>query len=201
MQGHGGPASRPELGLDWAQWLDTQRRNPVWVGLASRHLPSPRWSNDDRVEVVSEAFARLVYVVARGDRVKNPGGWIHQTIVRLCIDCRRRAQSGLEVEADQETIADPAPATFPGDGLAWDLFVALDDLVARGVVSDQSRLLFRLHYEHGVEEAELARQLGVTRASVCDRLRRVRRHLVGHPRLRGLDEHGECTDGHCDGAS
>lgn len=197
MRDDGGPAWRPEPGVDWVRWLEDQHKDPRWLRLARRHLPPPRWSDDDRVEVVSEAFARLLYVLGRGDRVENPGGWIHQTVVRLCIDCKRRAHVGLDAEADQEAIADPVPGPLPGESLVWDLFVALDDLVSRGIVSDESRVLFRLHYEHGIEEAELARQLGVTRAAICDRLRRVRQRLVDHPRLRGIAVPPVCADEHC----
>ncbi len=108
-------------------------------------------------EVVQEAFLRLY---RRFDTVENPGGYLHTTVVRLCLQTRGRAT--MEAARLAEAY-EPGPTGEPTYDTTW-------ESLAR--VRPERRVVLVLRFYDDLMPVEIARVLGWRTATVRTRLHR-----------------------------
>jgi RNA polymerase sigma factor (sigma-70 family) len=108
-------------------------------------------------EVTQEAFLRLHQ---HFDEVRNPGGFLHTTVVRLAISLRRRAN----VEASRLAIVgEPGPTGAPELDATWDALATL---------SPERRAALVLRFYEDLDYAAIAAAMGCRVATARTRVHR-----------------------------
>jgi RNA polymerase sigma factor (sigma-70 family) len=119
-------------------------------------------------ELVQEAFVRLH---VHFDRVDNPGGFLHTTLVRLCLTWQKRRS--LEIER-LATLPGPEPTGEPVVDATWE---------ALRRIQPERRLVLVLRYYEDLSHKDIARLIGCPVATVRSRVRRglvdLRKELEG----------------------
>lgn len=108
-------------------------------------------------EIAQEAFLRLYQ---HFDDVRNPGGFLQTTTVRLCLSWRRRAAGEASRLA---TLKEPGPTGAFEIDLAWDALAAL---------KPERRAVLVLRYYEDLSHAEIAELMGCRVATVRTRVHR-----------------------------
>jgi RNA polymerase sigma factor (sigma-70 family) len=108
-------------------------------------------------EIGQEAFLRLYQ---RFDEVRNPGGFLRTTVVRLCLSWRRRA--GVEA-ARLMTLGEPNPTGEPHIDSVWE---------ALGRLRPERRAALVLRYYEDLSHEEIAVFMDCRIATVRTRVHR-----------------------------
>ena len=108
-------------------------------------------------ELVHDGFLRLHQHL---DTVDNPGGFLHTTVVRLCLTWLRRR----DMERDRlQRIPEPPPPDGPEVDELWDALATLDP---------DRRTVLVLRYYADLSHAEIAELVGCPVATVRTRVHR-----------------------------
>ncbi len=120
---------------------------------------------DAVAEAADEAFARALAAWRRVRAMANRDGWAYRVAVNVLRHRARRAHRERQVSFGPS--ADPEPST-----VAVDVWAAVSGLPLR------QREAIVLRYLIDLDEAEIARAMGVTRSTVSSALTDARRHLA-----------------------
>jgi RNA polymerase sigma-70 factor (ECF subfamily) len=132
-------------------------------------------SLQDREDVAQEVFLRVFRHLDGFRRGRSFRGWLYRLTVNAAHDhrarLRRRAEGEAPWRSDLEGVA--GAGGVPGEGA--ELRRALEKALGR--LSERERAVFVLKELEGMETAEVARALGVTRVTVRRHLSLARRRL------------------------
>ena len=138
-------------------------RQPGVAGLRdSTTAPKERTDFDavfaaSHAQVVRTAFLKLYECF---DDVRNPGGFLRTTAVRLCLSWRRRAV----IEASKlTTVGEPPPTGAPEIDEVWD---------ALGALRPERRAVIVLRFYEDLTHEEIAELMGCRVATVRTRVHR-----------------------------
>ena len=173
-----------ESGIDQAEWNRFfALYYPVMVEFARA-----RGAGDDSEDVVQEVFADLVKVFQAGRYVRGKGqfkSYLATMLRNELISRFRRMQAKSRVDGRARTPAAPPPAppaAPPADDMpAWNLArrrAAVEHVLTRTAISEQSRRIYRELLATGDNCAEVARRMNLPAATVRQVKSRVSRMIA-----------------------
>jgi RNA polymerase sigma-70 factor (ECF subfamily) len=143
-----------------------ERHRPLLMGIAYRMLGSSAEAED----VVQDAWLRCQS--ADTGEVVDARAWLSTTVVRLCIDRSKSAQSRRETYPGT-WLPEPVLTTAPFDleSIRFGFLVLLERL------DPTQRAVFLLHQVFDYSHAEIARVLGINEAASRQELHRAKKHI------------------------
>lgn len=138
------------------------------------------------LDMVQEAFVRVLRHRDQLGEKKDPAGWIRRIVTNLCVDELRKRRTANQVDADG--IGDvAAPVNAELSPLYACETRELRTLLREGLstLSDDHRELFLMRETEGMSYAEMAEEVDVPAGTVMSRLFHARKKLQSHLR-RGL---------------
>ena len=173
-----------ESGIDQAEWNRFfALYYPVMVEFARA-----RGAGDDSEDVVQEVFADLVKVFQAGRYVRGKGqfkSYLATMLRNELISRFRRMQAKSRVDGRARTPAAPPPAppaAPPADDMpVWNLArhrAAVEHVLTRTAISEQSRRIYRELLATGDNCAEVARRMNLPAATVRQVKSRVSRMIA-----------------------
>ena len=169
--------------------MDSLELDPIYRRFhRTAFLQALKILRDDELalDMVQEAFVRVLrHRDQLGDK-KDPAGWIRRIVTNLCVDELRKRRTANHVDAD--SIGEvPAPVTAELSPLCACETQELRTLLREGLsnLSDDHRQLFLMRETEGMSYAEMAQEVDVPPGTVMSRLFHARKKLQSHLR-RGL---------------
>lgn len=169
--------------------MDSLELDPIYRRFhRTAFLQALKILRDDELalDMVQEAFVRVLrHRDQLGDK-KDPAGWIRRIVTNLCVDELRKRRTANHVDA--ETIGEvPAPVNAELSPLYACETQELRILLREGLstLSDDHRELFLMRETEGMSYAEMAQEVDVPAGTVMSRLFHARKKLQSHIR-RGL---------------
>jgi RNA polymerase sigma-70 factor (ECF subfamily) len=138
------------------------------------------------LDMVQEAFVRVLRHHDQLGEKKDPAGWIRRIVTNLCVDELRKRRTANHV--DGESLGEvPAPVNAELSPLYACETQELRTLLREGLstLSDDHRELFLMRETEGMSYAEMAEEVDVPAGTVMSRLFHARKKLQSHLR-RGL---------------
>jgi RNA polymerase sigma-70 factor (ECF subfamily) len=141
--------------------------------------------------VVQEAFLKAYGSLERFEGRSGFYTWLYRIVMNLCLDRKRRARGGREVEwKDEWAEGEDAPALsagLPPDEAAYggELRGALARALA--ALPDDARRTLELREIDGLSYQEIAALLAIPKGTVMSRLFYARRRLAAALRADGVD--------------
>jgi RNA polymerase sigma-70 factor, ECF subfamily len=140
------------------------------------------------LDMVQEAFVRVIRHRDKLDDKKDPAGWIRRIVTNLCLDELRKRRATCWV--DGEHIGEvAAPANAELSPLYACETLELRTLLREGLydLSDDHRELFLMRETEGMSYAEMAEEVDCPPGTVMSRLFHARKKLQSHL-LRSLQQ-------------
>ena len=181
-----------ETGIDQAAWrVFFDRYQPVMVEFARM-----KGAGADAEDVVQEVFANLAKVFRSGRYVRDKGrfrSYLAKMLKNELVSRFRREQARPEKDsvdiaavsaaANKELQVEPSFAVTDADDNAWELAmhrVAVEHILSRTALSEQSRRIYRELMATGDNCAEVARRLGLPATTVRQVKSRVTRMIAAY---------------------
>jgi RNA polymerase sigma-70 factor, ECF subfamily len=138
------------------------------------------------LDMVQEAFVRVLRHRDQLSEKKDPAGWIRRIVTNLCVDELRKRRTANHVDGDELSEV-AAPVTAELSPLYACETQELRTLLREGLstLSDDHRELFLMRETEGMSYAEMAQEVDVPPGTVMSRLFHARKKLQSHLR-RGL---------------
>ncbi len=178
-----------ETGIDQAAWFRFfALYQPVMVEFART-----KGAGDDAEDVVQEVFADLAKAFQAGRYVRDKGSFraylakmLRNELIsrfRRCSVRPERDEVGItEAEVEEAQLLQTAPTVYsgPDDAENWKIArhrIAVEHVLTKTALSDQSRQIYRRLMESGDNCAEVARAMGIAAATVRQVKSRVTRMI------------------------
>jgi RNA polymerase sigma-70 factor (ECF subfamily) len=130
--------------------------------------------DSEREDLIQDTFERALRHLGAGKPAPaNMRAWLISILRNAFIDRRRRVAAAKTVYEEPEHAAAPDPEPEP----VWGA-VSLEDVrAAMGLLEEQQRKVFELHYLQRMRYEQIARELGIPSNTVATRLFRARKAL------------------------
>ena len=186
-----------ETGVDQAAWCRFfSLYQPVMLEFARM-----KGAGDEAEDVVQEVFADLAKTFACGRYVREKGrfrAYLAKMLQNELISRFRRRDARpernsvgvteAEIEAEKGLQTEPSVYSGPNDVESWKMArhkVAVEHVLTRTAISEQSRQIYRRLLESGDNCAKVAREMGIAAATVRQVKSRVSRMIAAFEKTIG----------------